>query len=41
MTETIPRNNGSKQILDTLKVEKERGITGKTILSPPALIFSS
>jgi translation elongation factor EF-4 len=33
MTETIPRNSGFKQILDTLKVEKERGITGKTIIS--------
>lgn len=29
MTDTIPRNGGAKQILDTLKVEKERGITGK------------
>lgn len=29
MTDTIPRNSGAKQILDTLKVEKERGITVK------------
>lgn len=29
MTHTIPKNSGSKQVLDTLKVEKERGITVK------------
>lgn len=29
LTHTIPKNSGSKQVLDTLKVEKERGITVK------------
>jgi len=38
ITETIPKNSGSAQILDTLKVEKERGITGKNL--PSARVYS-